>query len=376
MSSNSTRISLLVLIVGLFLAIPAYAQDNPAAVQVQLPESLGGTGWNASAAIKTLSGEQLNALPDADLLAEYGLSKLHVARYSNGKAHLFAESFEFNFPSGAYGYWTSTRGQLQSNRHEIVSGRYLISIMSEDPLSWSEIESAFSQAFSSANVSRLSPLVAHLPAEGKSAGSDRYIVGRIGLSKFNGLTDLSPLIDFSDGAEVVVAEYPNSVTLAIIEFHTPQAATVGYSAIQPTASDTRIVKRTGNYVVVANGFSNREFAQALVDKVKYTVQIHWEGKKFTSIPIDFRPPDPAALEEAAETATVLLRTFYGIGVLLLGAIIIGVFSGWVVFYWRRYQRRRMGLANVFSDAGGTLRLNLDDYLLEENRTKLIGSGEI
>ena len=170
--------------------------------------------------------------------------------------------------------------------------------------------------------------------------------------------------------------------LAIIEFHTPQSATVGHNAavnalnaLSDEARSKRIVKRTGNYVVVADGVADITAAQSIVDKVKYTVQIHWEGRKFTSIPIDFRPPDPAALQEAAETATVLLRTFYGIGILLLGTIIVGVFSGWVIFYWRRYKRRRLGLANVFSDAGGTLRLNLDDYLLETGETKLLGGGD-
>lgn len=337
---------------------------------MQLPNTLEGTNWKTSSAIKTLSGDQLQTLPDGDLLSEYGLSKLHVARYSNGKSEVVAESFEFLYPSGAYGYWTLTRGQLPANRREVLSGRYLISLMNDGQTSWTELEAAFAHAFSIANISRLSPLVSHLPVDSKIAASERYIAGPTALSTIKPFSDLGALINFNDGAEVAVADYGDSMTLAIVEFHTPQAATFGHNAIQQTASDKRIVKRTGNYVVVADGFKNREAAQAIVDKVKYTVQIHWEGKKFTSIPIDFRPPDPAALEEAAETATVILRTFYGIGILLLCTIVIGVFSGWTIFYWRRYQRRRLGLENVFSDAGGTLRLNLHE------ETKLIGSGEV
>ena len=368
MSSNSIRVCILLLLVGLFCT--AYAQDDPGAIAVQLPNALEGTNWKAYSTIKTLSGDQLQALPDGELLTEYGLSKLHVARYSNGKSQLVAESLEFLYPSGAYGYWTLTRGHLPSNRHEVLSGRYLISLMTEDQVTWSEVEPAFAHAFSTANVTRLSPLVSHLPADSKIAGSEQYIVGPTGLSQIKPLADLASLINFTDGAEVASADYADSMTLAIIEFHTPQAATFGHNAVQQTASDKRIVKRTGNYVVVADGFTNREAAQAIVDKVKYTVQIHWEGKKFTSIPIDFRPPDPAALEEAAETATVILRTFYGIGVLLLCTIVVGVFTGWTIFYWRRYRRRRLGLENMFSDAGGTLLLDLDE------KRKLIGSGEV
>ena len=93
MSSNSIRVCVFLLIAGLFSAI--HAQDDPSSVVVQLPEVLSGTNWKASSGIKTLSGDQLLALPDADLLAEYGLAKLHVARYTDGKSHLVAESFEF-----------------------------------------------------------------------------------------------------------------------------------------------------------------------------------------------------------------------------------------------------------------------------------------
>ncbi|MEP7269891.1 MAG: hypothetical protein ABI882_00210, partial [Acidobacteriota bacterium] len=99
---------------------------------------------------------------------------------------------------------------------------------------------------------------------------------------------------------------------------------------------------------------------------------------FTSIPFQYRPPDPAAIEEMRDTATVLLRTFYGIGLMIVASIILGVFAGWTVFYWRKQKRRRLGKDDYFSDAGDTIRLNLDDYIFQPNKQpiKLLGKGDV
>ena len=207
---------------GLLLATPNPAtgqvpqatspdQNDPAAVEVDLPTSLDGTNWKATGPVKTLSGDQLRALPDSEILAEYGLSRLHVRHYADGKLKLVAESFEFIYPSRAFGYWTSSRREIGNNRRELVSGRYLISLIKADgsEVSWPQLENAFSQAFAKANISRLSPLVSHLPEENKIAGTERYIVGPVGLAKARGLGDLAKVIDFSDGAEAAVAEYAN-----------------------------------------------------------------------------------------------------------------------------------------------------------------------
>jgi len=70
----------------------------------------------------------------------------------------------------------------------------------------------------------------------------------------------------------------------------------------------------------------------------------------------------------------LIRTFYWIGVMLTSAIVLGVVAGGLFFYWKRYRRRKLGLDDLFSDAGGTVRLNLDEYLLttSEQPIKRIG----
>ena len=301
------------------------------------------------------------------------------------------EAFEFAYPTGSYGYLRFRKETLGANQRAFTAGRYLVTLRQEKRTgqAWDETEKAFAAVYASARIDRISPIMAHLPPESKVAGSDKYIIGPVALSRIDGMSRLSGVIDFSGGVEIAVADYGigesgGRMKLAIIEYHTPQSATAGFQAVldqHNALSDAekakRIVKRVGNYVVVATGVTDTGRGNALVDQVKYTVKVYWEGGKFTSIPLEFRPTDPAALEEAAETAVVLLRTFYGIGLLMLSAIILGVFTGWTIFYWRRYKRRKLGIENIFSDAGGTIRLNLDDYLLEagEAGSKMLGKGD-
>ena len=156
------------------------------------------------------------------------------------------------------------------------------------------------------------------------------------------------------------------MSLIIFEFHTPQLATDGYAQIQKhleglrvSGRDTRLLRRIGNYIVVAANVQDTTSAESVIAKIKYSPKIYWEGKKITNIPFQFRPPDPIVIEEASQTANMIIRTFYWIGVMISGAIIIGFISGGSLFYLNRYRRRKLGIDDVFSDAGGTIRLDLN-----------------
>src|SRR5262249_15805875 len=131
------------------------------------------------------------------------------------------------------------------------------------------------------------------------------------------------------------------------------------------------------YVIEAVNIEDIAAAKNIISQIKYTPRIYWEGRKPSDIPLEFRPADPAAIEEAFQTANVVIRTFYWIGVMLTSAIVLGIVAGGSFFYWKRYRRRKRGLDNLFCDAGGTIRLNLDDYLLasSDQPVKKIGKGK-
>lgn len=343
-----------------------------------LPDKLPDN-WRANGATQNLSADQCLVLPDGEVFREYGLETLITRHYSNGPKKILVEIHRMKFPSGAFGLFTFYRYSHKDDRQSFHVGRYLISISGKnaqpDSLN-STIEflrKELSQQTSSNDEDRLSPLPSHLPELNKKSDSEIYLIGPTAISRIQEFADLKDVINFDGGTEAVAADYHHSsgvMNLLIIEFHTPQLATEGFARFQNHFSQiaeekkTRIRhKRIGNYVVWAVNVADSSLADQVISQIKYNPSVSWEGKRLSDIPLAFRPPDPVAIEEASQTALMLIRTFYWVGLMLLGAIFFGVITGGSVFYWKRYQRRKQGIDDVFSDAGGSLRLNLDNYLL-------------
>jgi hypothetical protein len=116
-------------------------------------------------------------------------------------------------------------------------------------------------------------------------------------------------------------------------------------------------------------------AQNIAGQIKYQKKIYWEGGKFTDIPLEYRPPDPLVTEDLNRTVKTMIRSFYWTGIVVLSALLVGFAAGFSLFQWKRYRRRKLGLDNMFSDAGGSIRLNLDDYLLPDPQINRIDAGE-
>lgn len=336
---------------------------------------------------RVLNESQWTILPDADVYREYGLQKLKSRIYTDGKTKLTVEVFEMLYASGAYGLFTFNRGGLTSNRSEFNTGRYLVSMAADpagSPVDPEAIESL--KQLLANDGGALPSLPDNLPVANKIGRTEKYVVGSAALAQIESLSHLKEIVSFTGGTEVATAQYQNGggrMSLAIVEYQTPQLATDGHArftsyhdALDQADKDKTIIKRVGNYVIEAVGFTNAAEAQSIVNQIKYTPKVYWEGKKLRDVPLQFRPPDPAAIEEASKTAGILIRTFYWIGVMITGAILIGVITGGAFFYVRRYRRRKLGIDDLFSDAGGTVRLNLDDYLLQPSNStvKQIGSG--
>jgi len=364
------------------------SQNSHATQQLRalLPARLGET-WRPAGQARIWNVEQFSALPDADVYSEYGLQKIISRAYTNGKTKITVEIFDLGFISGAYGLFTFNRVFLQPNRREFYEGRYLVSISSNSDgrvIDQSLIDAVKPDLIG--EVGQFPFLPSHLPEQDKIAESEKYIVGPAALAKLQVFGDLKNLAGFDGGVEATTADYRNGdgiMNLMIIEYHTPQSASDGYARIASHFNslpqqerEKRMLKRIGNYVVEAVNIQDQVSAQNIVGQIKYEAKVYWAGRKLSDIPLEFRPPDPVALEEARRTVQVLLRSFYWIGAMLLSAILLGIIAGSSLFYWNRYRRRKLGLDNLFSDAGGSLRLNLDDYLLapEEKSIQQIGEG--
>lgn len=379
-----------ILTVTILFIAPVFSQDKEkdtpglefhiAVMKTALPNRLG-TKWRAIAPSQVLNAEQCLVLPDGEVYTEYGLKELATRFYSDGKSKMVVELYQTQFPSEAYGLYTFIRANRTKNHFEFHFGSFLISILSdseETPIDQSVIEAL--KANVPSDEGDLPSLPFNLPEQDKIAGTEKYVIGPAAIGKIKEFSDLKNVINFAGGTHAIIANYRNTTgyfSLIIIEYNTPQLATDGFTHIQSyfaTFSDerksTRLLSRVGNYITVAVNVLDASRANSIISQIIYNPKVYWEGKKITDLPIQFRPPDPLAIEEASQTAKIIIRTFYWIGVMIAGAILVGLLTGGFIFYWKRHQRRKLGLDDIFSDAGGTIRLNLDDFLLQPEDSSL------
>jgi hypothetical protein len=180
-------------------------------------------------------------------------------------------------------------------------------------------------------------------------------------------------VSFDGGTEAATATYEGEARLIIFEYQTPQLASVADAAIKTRIEELRgagqplpsAYRRVGNYAVFVFGAPNEGAAAGLIDKVKYEQEVRWLGE------------NPYAVERANRawlnmSTSVLVNTIKATGLAIgicLG--IGGIFGGWI--FMRR--RAQAALTEKFSDAGGMLRLNLDEMSAQNNPARLIGQGD-
>ncbi len=351
-----------------------------------LPDRLGEK-WRAVNPARVIEAERISKLPDADVLKEYGLQKITSRIYTDGSLKSSVEVFDLNLIPTAYGFFTFNRGQLSPQTHEFYQGRYVVRVTNTpaNASSGQEIFDALKPGLTGGE-GELPSLPLHLPEAEKIAGSEKYILGPAALGRLKYFGEFKDTINFGEGVEITTAEYRNGggqMNLIIVEYYTPQSAAEGHTRIQDKFNalpgpekDRRLLKRVGNYVVAMSPVENKSAAENIAGQIKYQKKIFWAGKKFTDIPIEYRPPDPLATQETMQTLQIMVRSFYWMGAMILSAILVGLFAGISLFRWKKYRRRKLGTDDLFSDAGGSVRLNLDDYLLTENpQIKQLREGE-
>jgi uncharacterized protein DUF6599 len=213
-------------------------------------------------------------------------------------------------------------------------------------------------------------LVKHLPNWETEQATAVYAVNDGPLHDVISNQPILQEVNFEGGTEAVVANYGQS-QLVIVEFTTPQFSVDNDSRIwtkiaelksqgQPTPSAYR---RVGNYSVFVFNAADDKTANALIDQVKYEQVVQWLGD------------DPHLYEKLQKyltqtSAGVLVAVLKSSGLSLVLCLGIGGLLGALLFRHRRAQR-----AAAYSDAGGSIRLNLDDLTGPANSTRLLPRGE-
>lgn len=197
-------------------------------------------------------------------------------------------------------------------------------------------------------------LLKHLPEWEQVRQSATFTNRTIDLKAVLGDRPVLELIDFSGGTEAVTAPY-DAGRLLIIEYTNPQGSAFADERFRSKLAETpssppTVYRRIGNYNAFVFDAADEAAANALLDQIKYQKTVQWLGE------------DPYLTQKlerylALSASDIVVTTALFIVSVLASALGLGLLGG-LVYYKFREQRRANQAA--FSDAGGMIRLNLDD----------------
>jgi hypothetical protein len=260
---------------------------------------------------------------------------------------------EIGATAGTAGF--STQGQVT-----FFKGVHFVRVTSLKPAADTSNLTALAQSLSDTldkSDGEIPVLIEHLPNPDEARKNAIY------LNSFRTLTSLAPqqpvltAVQADGNADAAFATVGSSKVL-LVEFHTPQLATENDQRIiarihelwnsgQPAPTAYR---RVGNYAVLVFDAPDAQTANLLIDQVKYEQVVRWLGN------------NPNILRDAQEryvntTLGVLIGVLKASGYALVGCLGIGGLIGALLFSYRRSQQKAV---TAYSDAGGMLRLNLDE----------------
>lgn len=207
-------------------------------------------------------------------------------------------------------------------------------------------------------------LIQHLP------NPEEAKKNAIFLNSVTSVTSLAPqqpaltAVNGDGNADAALASFGSSKIL-VVEFNTPQLATENDQRIvarihelwnlgQPAPTAYR---RVGNYCVFVFDAPDEQTAKQLIDQVHYEQVVSWLGD------------NPNILREAEEryidtTLGVLVTVLKASGYALVGCLGLGGLLGALMFSRRRSQQNTV---TAYSDAGGMMRLNLDELTADKRK---------
>jgi hypothetical protein len=211
-------------------------------------------------------------------------------------------------------------------------------------------------------------LIKHLPDPNEAQKNAIFLPSFADLRRLPFQHDVFSAIQSGGNADAVLATYGPSKVL-IVEFNTPQLAADNDRRIigriqelwklgQPAPTAYR---RVGNYSVLVFDAPDEQTAKQLIDQVKYEQVVQWLGE------------NPNILKEAEKryvntTLGVLIAVVKASGYALILCLGMGALIGGLLFSYRRSQQKDV---TAFSDAGGMLRLNLDELSAETDPGRLL-----
>ena len=179
-------------------------------------------------------------------------------------------------------------------------------------------------------------------------------------------------VDFTGGTEAVAATY-GSTQLIIVEFGTPQLSIENDARILARVKELRdagqpaptAYRRVGNYSVFVFGATDEKAAEQLIDGITYEKVVQWLGD-------NPRAWDRAMKEYNETTSGLIVGVIRASGISALLCLAVGGLFGGLVFMRRRAQQ---AATEKYSDAGGMLRLNMDELTPQTDPSRLLEKGD-
>jgi len=371
------RLSKVIVLLGLLLGFVGSALGGPEA---------GATVPSAAGKFKLSSK---NGSPPAN--ADTGAVPVETNRFeyvgSNG-AKASVEVYRFPQETQAYELLSLTAARVRGSNADaeivngigtagfatdkeiaFVKGVSFVSIknLNERPADLNELALAWAETLDKGEGD-IPPLIKHLPDPGQTQKNAVYLNSFADLHRLPFQHAVFDGVQSGGNADAVLATYGPSKFL-IIEFNTPQLATENdkrfvariqelWKLGQPAPTAYR---RVGNYSVFVFDAPDEQTAKQLIDQVKYEQVVQWLGE------------NPNILKEAEKryvntTLGVLVTVLKASGYALITCLGLGGLIGGLLFSYRRSQQKAV---TAYSDAGGMLRLNLDELTPETDPGRLL-----
>jgi hypothetical protein len=261
-----------------------------------------------------------------------------------------------------------TAGFQTENEIVFFKGAHLVTLrnVKADPASFANLGRELSGGFDKGEGD-IPVLVKHLPNAEEAQKNALFLHSFSDLNTLGMQQGVFSALDTQGNADAALATYGQSKVL-VLEFNTPQLAKDNDEHIiarihelwklgepAPTA-----YRRVGNYSVMVFDAPDQQSANQLIDQVKYEQVVQWLGE------------NPNILKQAQQhyvntTLGVLVAVLKASGYALLACLGLGGLAGALLFTRRRTQQSEA----AYSDAGGMLRLNLDELTPETNPARLL-----
>lgn len=324
-------------LIVLCLAIAAH----PAAAQGILPPSFAG--WTAAAPSTIIPPTGLEPLLGQDTAAfrEYIVKSVEQRSYTQGAQSASITLYRLRDPSSAYGAYTFLRNDglsvVDLGAYASASQDRAIIVVGEMVL---DVSVPAKQARpANADLKELAELLdrkadhtpypfigEHLPEKGRVPGSERYVIGPLGLAHFVPLgTD--DWMGFDHSAETILARYKvggKDETLIVTSYPTQQVAAAEFAGILrrfvfdppegvTLGQDVLFGKRVSSFIAVVARAPSRQAANKILDQVGYQSNVTWNEPKQT-------------LTEPSIN-NMIVEAFLGTGAIMFFAVAAGIGFG-------------------------------------------------